>query len=122
MLREEVTDLMTYEDVIYMVRKVFENADARRVLEHVAIQVNVTGEGEGIFYVEIAERQVCVEPYDYFDRDCLLIMSSETVKDLCEKKYSLRESIESGLVQFYGDKRKMYLCLDKVKPRWGRKI
>ena len=108
---------MTYEDIVYMVRKVFENADARRVLEHVAIQVNVTGEGEGILYVEIAERHICVEPYDYYDRDCLLIMSSATAKDLCEKKYTLRSSIANGLVQFYGDERKMKLCLDKIKVR-----
>lgn len=108
---------MTYEDLVYTVRRTFENADARRVLEHVAIQVNVTGEGEGIFYVEIAERHICVEPYDYYDRDCLLIIPSPIVLELCEKKYSLRSAIEEGKIQFYGDKRKMYLCLDKVKVR-----
>ncbi|MCR4599084.1 MAG: SCP2 sterol-binding domain-containing protein [Acetatifactor sp.] len=108
---------MTYEDLVYRVRRVFENADARKVLEHVAIQVNITGEGEGIFYVEVAERHICVEPYDYYDRDCLLIIPSAVVVDLCEKKYSLKSSIESGLVQFYGDQRKMNLCLSKIKLR-----
>ena len=108
---------MTYEDIVYMVRRTFENADARRVLEHVAIQVNVTGEGEGIFYVEVAERHVCVEPYDYYDRDCLLIIPGEAIMDLCEKKVSLKKSIESGVVQFYGDERKMNLCLTKIKLR-----
>lgn len=108
---------MTYEDIVYRVRKVFENADARRVLEHVAIQVNVIGEGEGIFYVEVAERQICVEPYDYYDRDCLLIIPSSVVLDLCEKKYSMRSAVETGLVQFYGDERKWNLCLSKIKLR-----
>ena len=108
---------MTYEDLVYKVRRVFENADARKVLEHVAIQVNITGEGEGIFYVEVAERHICVEPYDYYDRDCLLIIPSAVVVDLCEKKYSLKSSIESGLVKFYGDQRKMNLCLSKIKLR-----
>ena len=108
---------MTYEDLVYKVRRVFENADARKVLEHVAIQVNITGEGEGIFYVEVAERHICVEPYDYYDRDCLLIIPSAVVVDLCEKKYSLKSSIESGLVQFYGDQHKMNLCLSKIKLR-----
>jgi len=108
---------VTYEDMVYMVRRTFENYDARRVLEHVAIQVNVTGEGEGIFYVEIAERHICVEPYDYYDRDCLLVMSGEVVRELCEKKYTLKSAIANGLVQFYGDERKMKLCLDKIKIR-----
>ena len=108
---------MTYEDIVYMVRKVFENADARRVLEHVAIQVNVTGEGEGIFYVEVAERQICVEPYDYYDRDCLLIIPSQVVKELCERQYTLRSAIENKTIEFYGDERKMKLCLSKIKLR-----
>lgn len=108
---------MTYEEMFYVVRKTFENSDARRVLEHVAIQVNVTGEGEGIFYVEVAERQICVEPYDYYDRDCLLIVPSNVVMDLCEKKYTLKSAIANGLVQFYGDERKMNLCLSKIKVR-----
>ena len=111
---------MTYEDLVYMVRNVFENADARRVLEHVAIQVNITGEGQGIFYFEVAERHACVEPYDYYDRDCLLIIPSNVVVELCERKYTLRSAIESGIVEFYGDKRKMYLCLDKIKVRDGK--
>ena len=108
---------MTYEDIVYRVRKVFENADARRVLEHVAIQVNVIGEGEGIFYVEVAERQICVEPYDYYDRDCLLIIPSSVVLDLCDRKYSMKSACETGLVQFFGDKRKWNLCLSKIKLR-----
>lgn len=108
---------MTYEEMVYMVRRNFENYDARRVLEHVAIQVNVTGEGEGIFYIEIAERHICVEPYDYYDRDCLLVLSGEVVRELCEKKYTLKNAIAEGLVQFYGDERKMNLCLDKIKIR-----
>jgi len=108
---------VTYEDMFYVVRKTFENADARRVLEHVAIQVNVTGEGEGIFYVEVAERQICVEPYDYYDRDCLLIVPGNVVMELCEKKYTLKSAIANGLVQFFGDERKMNLCLSKIKVR-----
>ena len=42
------------DGIIYFVRKTFENADARNVFEHVAIQINVVGEGEGIFYFEVA--------------------------------------------------------------------
>lgn len=108
---------MTYEDIVYMVRNIFENADARKVLEHVAIQVNVTGEGGGIFYVEIAERHICVEPYDYYDRDCLLEIPSNVILELLEKKYTLASAIEKELVKFYGDKRKMNLCLSKIKLR-----
>ena len=55
---------MTYEELVLRVRDVYENADAREVFEHIAVQVNVEGEAAGAFYLEVADRQVCVEPYD----------------------------------------------------------
>ena len=106
---------MTYEDIVYTVRKTFENADARGVFEHVAIQINVEGEGEGIFYFEVAERHICVEPYDYYDRDLLMTTTGQVLLDLCEKKYSMRSAIEDGKIRVMGNERKLNLCLDHIK-------
>lgn len=106
---------MRYEDIVYTVRKTFENADARNIFEHIAIQVNVEGEGEGIFYFEVAERHICVEPYDYYDRDLLMITTGQVLMDLCDKKYSMRSAIEDGRIKVYGNERKLNLCLDNIK-------
>ena len=38
---------ITYEQIVKKVRKTFENADAREVFEHVAIEVDIVGEGAG---------------------------------------------------------------------------
>lgn len=108
---------MTFEQIVYTVRNIFENADARAIFEHIAVQVNIIGEGEGVFYFEIAERQCCVEPYDYYDHDCLLITTGEVLMDLCEERYTIKSALEDGRIQFYGDERKMKLCLDNVKLR-----
>ncbi len=106
---------MKYEDIVYAVRKTFENADARAVFEHVAIQVNIEGEGEGIFYFEVAERHICVEPYDYYDRDILMITTGQVLLELCDKKYSMRRAIEEGKIRVMGDERKLRLCLENIK-------
>ena len=111
---EEVLN-MTYEQIVEMVRKVFENADARTVYEHVAIQVNVIGEGAGAFYFEVADRQCCIEPYDYYDRDGLMTADAKVLKDLCEGKISMRSCIESGKIRYEGDVRKLELCLGNIK-------
>ena len=63
---------MTYEEIVEKVRNDYENADARAIFEHIAIQFNIKGEGAGIFYIEVADRNVCVEPYDYYDKDALV--------------------------------------------------
>lgn len=106
---------MTYEQIVDMVRKVFEYADARNIYEHIAFQVNVIGEGEGIFYFEIADRQCCIEPYDYYDRDGLFTTTGKILKDICEKKCTMRSCIENGKMRFEGDVRKLEVCLGNIK-------
>ncbi|MBR4342146.1 MAG: SCP-2 sterol transfer family protein [Lachnospiraceae bacterium] len=106
---------MTYEQIVEMVRKVFEYADARNIYEHIAFQVNVVGEGEGIFYFEVADRQCVIEPYDYYDRDGLFITTGKALKDVCERKCTMRSSLSSGKMRFEGDVRKLELCLENIK-------
>ena len=45
---------MTYDELVLKVREVFENANAKEIYEHVAVQIDVTGEAAGTFYIEIA--------------------------------------------------------------------
>ena len=98
---------MTYEEVVYKVRTAYENADARDIFEHIAVQVNIVGEGEGIFYIEVADRHISVEPYDYYDRDALLIMSAETVFAIADGKLSFHDAYHSGVLQCYGNMDKL---------------
>ena len=61
-------------------------ADVSDVQEHLAYQFNITGESEGIFYVEVKEGQLYVEPYEYFDRDAMFTASAETLMKIAEGK------------------------------------
>ncbi len=106
---------MTYEEIVEMVRKAFEYADARNIFEHVAFQINIVGEGAGAFYIEVAERQMCVEPYDYYDRDGLVTCSADVLKSVCSEQISVRKAYETGLIKFEGDLRKLDLCIENIK-------
>ena len=46
---------MTYEEIVEKVRKRLEGVDTSKVNGFLAIQVNITGEGEGAFYVEVKD-------------------------------------------------------------------
>ena len=109
---------MTYDDVVQCARDAYENADARHIYEHIAVQVNVTGEGAGIFYIEVAERSVCVEPYDYNDRDALLTLNADTVVALANGKIRLMDAINQGLVRIEGNTEKVWrLASVKLRKR-----
>ena len=105
---------MTYEEVVMIAREAYENADARHIFEHIAVQVNVTGEGAGIFYIEVAERAVCVEPYDYYDRDGQLTLSADTVVALARGNIGLQEGLDRGLIQMEGNKEKIWRLAEVI--------
>ena len=105
---------MTYREIVDRVREVFEYADARNIFEHIAIQVNITGEGAGVMYIEVAQRQVSVEPYDYYDHDGLVTIDSQVLLDICDKKYTLRQAIKKGMLTYQGNERKLMACLNNM--------
>ena len=70
---------MTYEELVAKAREVFGKADASGITGHVAYQFNITGEGEGAFYLEIDNGKIKIEPYEYFDRDVLFTMTAKNL-------------------------------------------
>ncbi len=98
---------MTYEDIVEAARSVFENADARMIFDHIAVQVNIHGEGAGAFYMEVADRSICIEPYDYYDRDGTVDTDGQTILDICNGVITLNEAVESGRFVLYGNDDKL---------------
>lgn len=111
---------MTYEELVANIQKTYAKADAKDIPEHVAIQVNVTGEGEGAFYIEVADGQVHVEPYEYYDRDAIIQTSAENILDVVLKKGSVAAMVAEGQASISGNMDKM-LLLDQIKLKPARK-
>lgn len=105
---------MKYEEIVGIVRENLENADAREIFEHIAFQINITGEGAGAFYIEVAQRSVCVEPYDYYDRDGLVTADAQAILDISSGKIGIAESLQKGLISFVGDPVKL-VAFRKIK-------
>lgn len=77
---------MTYADFFAEIKGRFMEADVSDITEHLAYQFNITGEASGIFYVEVKDGKLSVEPYEYFDRDALFICSAQTLRELADGK------------------------------------
>lgn len=77
---------MTYEEFFAKVKEKFMTADVSDITEHLAYQFNITGEAEGIFYVEVKDGKLYVEPYDYYDRDAAFTASAENLMKIVEGK------------------------------------
>ena len=77
---------MTYADFFSEIKGKFMEADVSDITEHLAYQFNIVGDAEGIFYVEVKDGAIYVEPYEYFDRDAMFTCSAETLRELAEGK------------------------------------
>ncbi len=77
---------MTYQEFFEKVKETFLDADASGIEEHLAYQFNITGEAEGIFYVEVKEGKLYVEPYEYYDRDAIFTAPAELLMKIAEGK------------------------------------
>ena len=68
---------MTYEKIFETTKKTIMKSDVSNIEGHLAVQVDIVGEGEGAFYIELKDKQLFVEPYEYYDHDCKFIISGD---------------------------------------------
>ena len=77
---------MTYSEFFSNVKTKFAGADVSDIKEHLAYQFNITGEGAGIFYVEVKDGQLYIEPYEYYDRDAMFTASADVFDKILSGK------------------------------------
>ena len=108
---------MTYQELLKKVQTALAKADASSIDQHIAIQVDVTGEAAGAFYMEInkEDKVLYVEGYDYRDRDALLTADGADVLAVAQGKITLEAAIAEGKVAHEGNYDKT-LALGSIIP------
>lgn len=108
---------MTYEEIVEKVRDAFGDADLGEMKDHISMQFNVTGEGEGAFYLEITEGKVKVEPYEYYDRDVLVVTPADALLEIAEGKLDPVLAFTTGRIHAEGDLGKAAFLKELVKQK-----
>ncbi len=90
---------MTYEQIVEKVKKALKKVDASGVKGHLAVQVDVYGEGEGAFYIEVKDGKVDVQPYEYFDHDLRIRCTGEEIIAIAEGKKKVIEEVAAENVE-----------------------
>ena len=90
---------MTYEQIVEKVKKALKKVDASGVKGHLAVQVDVYGEGEGAFYIEVKDRKVDVQPYEYFDHDLRIRCTASEIISIVEGKKRIIEEVAAQNIE-----------------------
>lgn len=76
---------MTYADLFYEIKGKFMGADVSDIHEHLAFQFNIEDEDAGgIFYVEVKDGVLYVEPYEYYDRDAMFTCAPDVLLGIAD--------------------------------------
>ena len=94
---------MTYQKRFSLTEKRFTTAQANPPAEHFAVQITLTGEEAGIFYIANTERGFEVAPYDYHDNTAALTISGEDLVKFLGGRLNLDRAVDSGKVSCTGN-------------------
>ena len=71
--------------------------------DFLAVQVNITGKDSGVFYVEVKDHKVSIEPYEYIDRNCAITMSMADFNKMIDGKLDPMIAFSTGKLKLDGD-------------------
>lgn len=106
---------MTYEEIVAKAKEEFGSADVSNYEGHLALQFNVTGEGEGIFYAEILDGKLNIQPYDYKDNDAVLTADGNDIVSFFNGTLDPVAAFESGKLTVTGDNAKALSILPIIE-------
>lgn len=94
---------MTYEEIFNKTKEAISAADASGFKGHLAVEVNITGEGAGAFYIEIKDGKADAQPYEYYDRDCKLITTGENFLSIMDGSLDAVKAYTAGKLKVEGN-------------------
>ncbi len=93
---------MTYEEIFAKTKELVLSHDIDGLEGNIAVQINIIGEGEGAFYIALKDGVVSVEPYEYYDRDCIFIVTGKDFLKMCEGTLNPVKAFTVGKLKIKG--------------------
>ena len=93
---------MTFNELVTKVRNMAAQVDASN-RDFLAVQINITGKDPGVFYVEVKDHHINVEPYEYIDRNCAITINMTNFNKLIDGKLDPVLAFTTGKLKVEGD-------------------
>ncbi len=93
---------MTYQEIVAEVKNFCKGAELKKYNKHLAVEVAITGEGEGVFYIEAKDGKINVEPYSYNDRDVRLTADAKNFLSIAKGELDPVKAFMTGKLKVDG--------------------
>lgn len=98
---------MTFEEIFNAVKEKAKHAHAGAVSEWVAVEVNITGEGAGVFYFEVRNRILYIQPQEYPRSHIRITLDGRTLMAILAGRTDIKSQWLAGNVKINGDLSKL---------------
>lgn len=106
---------MTIQELVTKAHLALKDQDLSPAGDKLAVQINVTGKDAGVFYIEILNGRLSVEPYEYIDRNCSITMASSDLSRFIAGRLNAVTALASGKIKVEGDLGKAKVLADLLK-------
>ncbi|WP_124100084.1 SCP2 sterol-binding domain-containing protein [Ruminococcus sp. Marseille-P6503] len=93
---------MTLQELLTKLRKMAEGIDVSGC-DFLAVQVNIKDADPGVFYIEVKDHKISVEPYEYNDRSCSITMTMNNFNKLIDGRLDPIAAFTLGKLKVDGD-------------------
>lgn len=107
---------MTYENLVNEAAKAVKTVDVKAINEHLAVEFDIEGKGEGAFYVEFTSGKVDVQPYEYYDHDFRVRTDGTSAIAMLKGELDPQAAIQQGKAKVEGNVAKIILLAEHLKP------
>ena len=103
---------MKKEDVVKELRERFKDADVNNIEGTVAVQIDLKDDDYSNIYLEVKDKVLSIEPYDYYDRIAKITVESQDLLDIIDKKLDVQKAVSENKIAAEGDVQK---CIELFK-------
>lgn len=93
---------MTMDELLAMLREKAKDIDVSGT-DFLAVQFNISDRDPGVFYVEVKDGKINIEPYEYYDRNCAVTMKMNNFVKLINGQLDAVAAFTLGKLKVDGD-------------------
>lgn len=101
--------------VIKLIKSKYPDPDLSAFPEKFAVQIELTDEADGVFYIEVLNGKLSIEPYEYNDRDLLVKVSRNNLEKMINGKLKIENALITRKIIISGNMGKALLIKKILK-------
>ncbi len=102
---------VTYDSVMKAAKKKINSANLSKIKYPIAVNIELSGAADGVFYIVISDGKVDVEPFKYDDYDVYIRADADELMKVFGDKKNIYDALADGFIKVDGNTKKAILFI-----------